>query len=91
MGLAKSPFDDNDGVPAPNRPDWVWGGNTYKVKMPNYGMDMAGNTTLSNLDEREVLSDTISATHCYYSQPDTNSEWYGHRHGVYAERQQGDY
>lgn len=91
MGLAKSPFDDNDGVPAPNRPAWVWGGNTDKLMMPNFGMDGGGNSTLTNLDEREVLSDTISATPCYYSQPDTNGEWYGNRQGVYGERQQGGY
>lgn len=91
MGLAKSPFDDNDGVAAPNRPAWVWGGNTDKLMEPNYGMDKGGNSTLSNIDEREVLSDTISATECYYSMPDTNTEWYGNRQGVYAERQGSGY
>lgn len=91
MGLAKSPFDDNDGAPAPNRPEWVWGGNTDKLMTPNYGMDGAGNSTLTNLDEREVTSDTTSATPCYYSMPDTNAEWYGNRQGVYAERQGGGY
>jgi len=84
MGLAKSPFDGNDGKPAPNRPAWVWGGNVDKLMEPDYGMDKGGNSTLSNIDEREILSDTISATECRYSEPDTNGEWYGHRQGVYG-------
>lgn len=86
MALNKSPFDDNDGVAPPNRPPFVWGGNTDKTMEPNYGMDGGGNTTLSNLDEREVLSDSISAIECRYSEPDGESEWYGNRQGVYAER-----
>lgn len=83
---AKSPFDDNDGAPAPNRPPFVWGGNIDKTMEPNYGMDGAGNTTLRIQDEREIMSDTISATPCTYSNPDYESEWYGNRQGVYAER-----
>lgn len=83
---AQSPFDGGDGAPAPNRPGFVWGGNIDKLKEPNYGMDGAGNSTLTNLDEREVLSDTVSATPCTYASPDTDQEWYGNRQGVYAER-----
>lgn len=86
MAIARSPYDDNDGAAYPNRPAWVWGGNTDKTMEPNYGMDGAGNLQLRIQDEREILSDTISATECRYSEPDVESEWYGNRQGVYAER-----
>lgn len=91
MSIAKSPFDDNDGVAAPNRPPFVWGGNTDKLKEPNYGDDGGGNTTLISWDERELLSDTISATECCYAEPNSDPEWYGNRVGVYAERLQRGY
>lgn len=84
--LAKSPFDDGDGVAAPNRPPFVWGGNIDKLMEPNYGSDGGGNLQLVSWDEREILSDTISATECCYVTPDPEPEWYGNRQGVYAER-----
>lgn len=84
--LAKAPFDHGDGAPAPNRPPLSMGGNVDKLMEPNYGMDGGGNLTLVGWDEREILSDTISATECRYASPDTESEWHGNRQGVYAER-----
>lgn len=85
MSINKSPFDDDDGA-YPTRPPWSMGGNTDKLAEPNYGMDKAGNVTLSNLDEREVMSDTVSAIDCRYVVPEVDPEWYGNRRGVYAER-----
>lgn len=78
----QSPFDDGDGQ-YPTRPDWSMGGNTNKLDEPRYGMDMAGNSTLTNLDEREVMSDTVSAISIEMADPSTDSEWYGNRQGVY--------
>lgn len=78
-------LDHNDGVPV-NRPPFSMQGNTDKLKEPNYGMDMAGNTTLSNLDEREVMSDTISAVPISFVSPDQEDEWMGNRQGVYKTR-----
>lgn len=83
MAIHPSPFGDNDGK-YPTRPEWEMGGNTSKLKEPDYGMDKAGNTTLSNLDEREIMEDTVSAVECVYAQPDSGPEWYGNRQGVYA-------
>lgn len=81
-----SGFDDNDGTPEPNRPPWSMGGNIDKLKEPDFGMDGAGNSTLTNLDEREILSDTISATPIQFVSPDQEDEWMGNRVGVYRER-----
>jgi hypothetical protein len=75
-------FDDNDGEFI-TRPPWVMGGNTDKLEEPCYGMDMAGNTTLSNLDEREVMSDTVSATPIRFDSANSETEWAGNRQGVY--------
>lgn len=78
----QSPFDDGDGQ-YPTRPRWSMGGNTNKLDEPSYGMDKAGNTTLSNLDEREVMSDTVSAVTAVSPTPDPEAEWCGSRQGVY--------
>lgn len=79
-------FDDNDGTPEPNRPPWTMGGNTNKLEEPNYGMDGGGNTTLIGWDEREILSDSISATPIQFTSPDQEDEWMGNRQGVYKVR-----
>ncbi len=79
-------LDDNDGAPVPNRPPWSMGGNTDKLKEPNYGMDGGGNTTLTNTDEREILSDSISSIPIQFASPDGEDEWMGNRQGVYRTR-----
>ena len=79
-------LDHNDGAAPPNLPPFTMGGNTDKLMDPNYGMDKAGNTTLSNLDEREVLSDTISAIPICFDPQNSESEWSGNRQGVYKHR-----
>lgn len=79
----QSPFDDGDGQ-YPNRPAWSMGGNTDKLLEPRYGSDMAGNSTLTNLDEREVMSDTVSAVSMAGTSPDPEVEWCGSRQGVYG-------
>jgi hypothetical protein len=61
------------------------GGNTDKLKEPRYGMDMAGNSTLTNLDEREVMSDTVSAVTTTQTDPSPEGEWFGNRQGVYRQ------
>lgn len=81
--MVQSPFDHGDGK-YPTRPAWSMGGNTDKLKEPDYGSDGAGNSTLTNLDERELTSDTVSAVSCEYVNPDPSTEWYGNRQGVYA-------
>ncbi len=75
-------FDENDGA-YPTRPPWSMGGNTNKMYDPNYGMDKAGNSTLTNLDEREVMSDTVSAVEICFAEPASEPEWAGNRQGVY--------
>lgn len=81
--MNKSPFDDGDGK-EPTRPAFSMGGNTDKLKEPDYGMDGGGNTTLVSWDEREIMSDTVSAVPCEYSDPSDMPEWCGHRGGVYS-------
>lgn len=83
MATHPSPFADNDGK-YPTRPEWSMGGNIDKLKEPDYGMDGAGNSTLTNLDEREIGEDTVAAVNCTYAMPDTDPEWFGNRQGVYA-------
>lgn len=85
MSINRSPYGEGDGA-YPTRPDFTMGGNTYKLKEPNYGMDGGGNTTLVSWDEREILDDTVSAIECTYAEPGSDTEWYGNRQGVYAER-----
>jgi len=79
-------FDYNDGAPVPNRPPFEMGGNIWKCEEPNYGTDKGGNTTLSNIDEREVLSDSISAIPICFDPQNSEPEWSGHRQGVYKHR-----
>lgn len=83
---AESGFDCNDGAPAPNRPPFEMGGNIDKLQEPNYGMDGGGNTTLVSWDEREILSDTISATPICFDEQNSQTEWTGNRQGVYKHR-----
>ncbi len=83
---AEAGFDMNDGV-TPTRPPWTMGGNTDKTQEPDYGKDMGGNTTLLPFDEREILSDTVSATPICFDPQNSEPEWSGHRQGVYARGQ----
>lgn len=76
-------FGDNDGAPNPNRAPWAMGGNTDKCYEPDYGMDGGGNSTLTNIDERDVLADTIGATPICFDPQNSEPEWSGHRQGVY--------
>lgn len=83
---AENGFDDNDGVAPPNEPPFTMGGNIDKLKEPNYGMDGGGNNTLISWDEREILSDTISATYVCFDPQNSEPEWSGHNQGVYKHR-----
>lgn len=82
---AENGYDMNDGV-TPTRYPFSMGGNVDKMCEPYYGMDGAGNSTLTNLDEREVLSDTVSATYVCFDEQNSESEWSGNRQGVYKHR-----